>query len=87
MEFAVNLKLSECFLAICPVLGLSNEREVHELVQRFFFNCDFQENTDVTMFRKAYITKTKIIEFLPDSWSEKWGEEIKKIFYKKGSEN
>lgn len=48
-KFARNLKLSKCLLAICPVLGLSNEKEVHKLVQRFFsVNCDDQETMDFT---------------------------------------
>lgn len=83
-EFARNLKLSKCLLAICPVLGLSNEKEVHKLVQRFFsVNCDDQENRDITRSKCAYVTNTKFIELLPDDWLGKCGEGIEKILEEK----
>ena len=77
-RFAIKLKLSKCLLAICPILGLSREREVHQLVQQFYlYYCDHQEITDVTESRDAYITKTEIIELVPDVWWENWGKLIK----------
>ena len=83
-EFASNLKLSKCLLAICPVLGLSNEKEVHKLVQRFFsVNCDDQETMDFTRSKHAYVTNTKFIELLPDDWLGKCGEGIKEILEEK----
>lgn len=83
-EFASNLKLSKCLLAICPVLGLSNENEVHKLVQRFFsVNCDDQETKDFTRSKHAYVTNTKFIELLPDDWLGKCGEGIKEILEEK----
>ena len=83
-EFASNLKLSKCLLAICPVLGLSNEKEVHKLVQQFFsVNCDDQEIRDITGSRYAYVTNTKFIELLPDDWLGKCGEDVEEILEKK----
>ena len=83
-EFASNLKLSKCLLAICPVLGLSNENEVHKLVQRFFsVNCDDQETKHFTRSKHAYVTNTKFIELLPDDWLGKCGEGIKEILEEK----
>ena len=77
-----QLKLSECLLAICPTLGLSNERKVHKLVQRFYYYCDDQEIADVTGSRYAYIDNTEIIELLPHDWLKKWGKDIVKIRHK-----
>ena len=77
-----QLKLSECLLAICPTLGLSNERKVHKLVQRFYYYCDDQEIADVTGSRYAYINNTEIIELLPHDWLKKWGKDIVKIRHK-----
>ena len=83
-EFARNLKLSKCLLAICPVLGLSNEKEVHKLVQRFFsVNCDDQEIMDITRSKYAYVTNTKFIELLPDDWLGTCGKGIEEILEEK----
>ena len=45
-KFAITLKLSKCLFVICPFLGLSREREVHELVQQFYllYYCDDQDD-------------------------------------------
>ena len=83
-EFASNLKLSKCLLAICPVLGLSNEKEVHKLVQQFFsVNCDDQEFMDITRSKYAYVTNTKFIELLPDDWLGTCGKGIEEILEEK----
>ena len=83
-EFASNLKLSKCLLAICPVLGLSNEKEVHKLVQQFFsVNCDDQEIMDITRSKYAYVTNTKFIELLPDDWLGTCGKGIEEILEEK----
>ena len=44
--FAITLKLSKCLFVICPFLGLSREREVHELIQQFYllYYCDDQDD-------------------------------------------
>lgn len=78
-----HLKLSKCLWAICPTLGLSNEKKVHELVQRFYcyergYYCDYQEIEDVRRSRYAYITNTETIELLPHDWLRKWGKEKQK---------
>lgn len=79
-EFASNLKLSKCLLQICPNLGLSHEKEVHELVQRFYKNFDVQETKEVKKSRKAYIKKTERFELLPGDWLKKlWGKRIVEI--------
>lgn len=83
-EFARNLKLSKCLLAICPALGLSYEKEVHKLVQRFFsVNWDDQEVRDVTRSKYSYVTNTKFIELLPDDWLGKCDEDVEEILEKK----
>ena len=73
-KFARKLKLSNCLLAICPTLGRSRQEEVHKLVQRFYLcYCD---SVVITKSRKAYISKTKIFELVPDYWLEMWGKGI-----------
>lgn len=73
-KFARKLKLSKCLLAICPTLGRSREKEIHELVQRFYlYYCD---GLEITKSRYTYFRKTKIIELVPEDWLEKWGKGI-----------
>lgn len=70
-KFDIKLKLSKCLFVICPFLGLSREREVHELVQQLYllYYCDDQEITDVTESGD---------ELVPDNWLENWGKRIVK---------
>lgn len=79
LEFARQLKLLKCLWAICPILGLSNERKIHELVQRFYYcesdyYSDYQEISDLTGSRHAYIINTEITELLPRDWLKKMGQ-------------
>lgn len=73
-KFARKLKLSKCLLAICPTLGRSREKEVHELVQRFYL--DYCDGLEITKSRYTYLRKTKIFELVPQDWLEKWGKGI-----------
>ena len=51
-----QLKLSKCLWAMCPTLGLSHERKVHCLVQRFYYYHYYQEIAEVKGSWYAYIT-------------------------------
>ena len=86
-EFARHLKLLKCLWPICPILGLSNERKVHELVQRFYYcerdyYSDYQEISDLTGSRYAYIINTEMTELLPRDWLKKMGQKYREKRHK-----
>ena len=81
-EFASNFELSGCLLEICPQLGSSSEQEVHELVQQFYYNYTYQNDTVFTESRYEYIAQvvsTGHKELCPDDWVDEWCPDVGKI--------
>ena len=79
-KVAINIKLSESLMEICPSLGFSGEREVHELVQEFYEEYSYVHAEVILEYRGDYIANAQLtgrIEFLLD-WEDECDPELKK---------
>ena len=77
-KVAINITLSETLMKICPSLGSSGEREVHELVQEFYDGYSYVHTEDILEYRGTYINNAQFqgrLEFLLD-WEDELDPEL-----------
>lgn len=77
--FASNFELLDCLLEICPTFAFSKDKNVHELVQQFFYDYAYENVDDFIDSRYIYICQVEDTRFLPEDWVDEYHSDLEEI--------